>query len=537
MDVFDEQTLELTLKASNEGIWDWVKGLDDIYYSDRILTFFGYESSPPNIMTRPEELIHPEDLEKFQEQIDHILDHKSAEQLTIDCRIVRQDGETRWIRMRGIATIENNVVTRVTGSIIDISKRKFAEEMIAEEQHMLRLIMDNIPLQIYFKDKDSRYTLVNQRQVEWLGKKDESEVLSKSSKEFFSPESWGMQRKEELEIMLSGEPVINAVQREQWPHHEDTYIKKVKRPWYDSTDNLLGTYGIACDVTSLIKAKKKLEKLALNLQQQNKNHQEELSLAKEIHHAILPHNSPSWQHLQSHWADRVDIQTLYQPTADLAGDFYDVIQPEEDQLGILMIDVTGHGARSAMIISLIKGLMEHAHHLASNPAEYLNEINQGLATILEKASLRVYVSASYTLIDFTSNKVTIASAGHCFPLIQFKTNSKAEVKLADTHQHSISKTTTATLGANNSTKYSEQIYSLDEVYSILLFTDGIYEASIQDGNSWGLSSLKEAYTKAQSQSEVSTLQSFFNTISECSEGNHCNDDICLINLKLYSGSD
>ncbi len=537
MDVFDEQTLELTLKASNEGIWDWVRDLDDIYYSGRTLACFGHESSPPNIISNPEKLVHPEDLEGVREHIHHIIDGNSEDQLKIECKIVRPDGETRWILMRGIVTKEHGITTRMVGSIIDISSRRRAQEMIAEEKHMRRLIMDNIPLQIYFKDKESRYTLVNQRQIEWLGKKEKSEVLKKPSKEFFSPNSWRTQRKEELEIMLTGEPVINAVQREQWPDREDTFIKKVKRPWYDSTNELLGTYGISCDVTDLIKTKKELEKLALELQQQNKNHQEELSLAKEIQHAILPHNSANWQQLQSQWEGRVDIQTLYQPAAELTGDFYDIIPLEENKLGVLMIDVTGQGVRSAMIISLIKGLMEHAHHLAEKPAAYLDEINNGLATILQKVSIKVCASASYTLIDFNCKQVIVASAGHGFPLIQFRPDSKAEIKLTDTQRYESRRTIAAELGQSTVTKYSEQLYSLDEISSILLYTDGIYETSIKDGQIWGVNSLKEAYTTAKSQSEISTLQSFFNTISGSSDGHHVHNDICLVHLELNSGSD
>ena len=519
MNIFDEQTLELTLKASNEGIWDWDRNTDEIYYSDRALEFLGYQqSNAPNMMSRPHDIVHPDDLEKFHKSMDQVLHQNGDDLFKINCRIIKPNKETSWVRMRGLATRVSNKMTRLTGSIIDISKRKFAEEMIAVEQNMLRLIINNTPLQIYFKDKDSCYKIVNQRQVEWLGAKNESDLINKSSETFFSEDSWKEHRKEEIRIMLSGIPVLDAIQKEEWPNKDETYVKKVKYPWYDSTNKLLGTYGISCDVTQLIKAKKKLEKLALNLQQQNKNNQEEVLLAKEIQRAILPHNTPCWNQLCFDWKSKIDIQTLYQPVSALAGDFYDVIPLTENKLGFIIIDITGHGVRSAMIISLIKGFMEQTQHLASEPSLYLKKINHDLSNILTKTSTEILISASYTILDFEKKQVITTSAGGNLPLFL---NSECNI----IHNDSIN---SPALGTDPSYTYTEKTFSLDNIQSFLLHSDGIYSTSNEKHDSKHLADL---YCEAHSQSETETLEyitkmaSNFNTY-------HFQDDVCLVNVDI-----
>lgn len=532
MDVFDQQTLELTLKASNEGIWDWDVDSDDIYYSERIFSFLGLDKSTlesgsalPNIMMHPEKILHDESLQYFQDTLSLTLLDTEAEHLGIDCKILRPDGKSRWIRIRGIVIRNAGVAVRVTGSMIDISKRRFAEDMVAEERNMLRLIIDNIPLQVYFKDCDSCYKLVNQRQVEWLGKTKANEIIGKTGESFFSPESWLRSRNEELQIMESGKSVVDVIQREQWPHKPDTYVQKVKHPWYDSAGKLIGTYGIACDVTTLIQAKKKLENLAVNLQQQNKNYQEELMLATEIQRAILPENAPGWNQNIAKWNDRVTIKTLYTPASELAGDFYDVINISDDKIGFLIIDVMGHGVRSAIIVSLIRGLMEQAEHLASEPAHYLEQINNGLTAILHKASISIFASACYTLMDLESNRITIASAGHDFPLINFK-----ETALSGSENSSKG----SALGICIDAHCPETTYSLSDINSILLFTDGIYEATNSDGDEWGIQNFKQEFKNTQANHISSAVHHLYGQATKWMGHTQFQDDVCLLNLEIVS---
>ena len=523
IDVFDQQTLELSLKASNEGIWDWHTDSDQIFYSQRIIDFLGHQNTPPNIMTHPERIVHEDNIKQFKEELSLSLKKQDANRLRIDCKIIRPDGRSLWIRIRGTIIRDQDIAVRVVGSMIDISKRKFAEEMVAEEQHMLRLIIDNIPLQVFFKDTKSHYKLVNQRQTEWLGKSSPSEVLGKSGESFFSPESWQATRQEDLKIMTTGSPVIDAIQKEQWPNKPDSYVQKVKHPWYDRSDQLLGTYGIACDVTNLITAKKKLEKLALNLQLQNKNHQEELMLATEIQRAILPDHSPEWASTLSNWQDKISIDTLYIPASELAGDFYDIITISNKQIGFLIIDVIGQGVRSAIIASLIRGLMEQAEHLASKPALYLEEINNGLTSILNKASINLFASACYILMDFESNKISITSAGHDFPLIQL--NSEKSI-------HPTKSIKGPSLGSIKNAHYSEITYPLENVTNILLFTDGIYETSNSNNKKWGKKNLQLEFNRTQTSKTKSTIDHIYQEATEWTGHAQFKDDICLLNIEI-----
>ncbi len=527
MDLYSQQTLDLILKASNEGIFDWMVGSDDIYYSERIYSFFGCDhDSAPNIMLHPEKLLHPDDIVYFKNVLELTMMDPDEDFLGIDCRIIRPDNTICWLRIRGTVTRKNGNAHRITGSMIDISKRKTAEDQIQEERNMLRLLIDNIPLQVYFKDLDSRYLLVNRRQAEWLGASSPEEVQGKSGAEFFSKEGWKSIRKEEKRIMETGEPVIDAVQKELWQNKPPTYVKKNKYPWYDSTGKLLGTYGIACDVTPLVTAQQDLTKLAMDLKAISLQYEEELHLAREIQHALLPENSDDWEEKLSLWKDRLDIKHSYIPATELAGDYYDVIAIDDNKIGFLIIDVMGHGARSALIVSLIRGLLEKSLPLADRPAAYLKQINQGLASLLSRASVTLFATTSYAVFDFEQNQLTISCAGHDPPLVSFKNALKTPPRCPKN----------PALGFFEDAEYQQVSFPLENIRSILLFTDGIYEASNATGEEWGIENLKQEFQHHADEDMKSIQQAIINKALNWAGESGFDDDVCLLGAKIITPS-
>ena len=523
MDLYDQKTLELTLKASNEGIWDWWVGDEDIYYSDRVCSFYGVDADQaPNIMTQPELLLHQEDVAYFKNILSLTLMDSHEEFLGVDCRIVQPDGSLTWLRIRGIVVWENGKPLRIAGSMIDISKRKLAEKLIKEERNMLRLVIDNIPLQVYFKDTESNYILVNQRQAEWLGVNTPEEVHGRTGADFFSSESWQISRNEEIQIMQSGIAVIDGLQKETWPDRPNTYVQKNKYPWYDSAGNLLGLFGISCDVTSLINAQKKMEGLALNLKSINKEYEEELILAREIQHAILPENSNDWEDKLEQWSDRLNIAQLYIPATHLAGDYYDIISVDENRIGFLIVDVMGHGVRSALIVSLIRGLLEQAQPYAHKPSDYLQQINHGLSTLLSRTSSALFASACYCVLDFSENTISMTCAGHDQPLIEFK---QAET--------TINVPKDPALGFFPDAEYSETVIPLDQVKKILLFTDGLYESVNEQDEEWGTERLQKSFQQASNNNNITHMQQTIYDSALAWVGElGFNDDVCILGAEL-----
>lgn len=526
MDDSFQEILDLVLKASNEGIWDWDVGSDTIYYSEKIYEFFGCEESDaPNFMQNPEAILESEDVSYLKNILDLVLMDEEEELFAVDCRIKRPDKQKRWLRIRGVVVREGGEAVRIVGSIIDITKRKTAEAALEEKRTMLRLVVDNVPVQVYFKDADSRFCMVNKRQAQWLGCQSEGELLGKTDADFYQEETWQQSRKDELRIMETGEAIVGAVQAEKWMNKPDTFVQVVKQPWHNSVGGLSGTFGVSTDVTVIFESQAKLEELALDLQARNSIFKEELGLAREVQQALLPGNDGHWEERLQCVKGRAEVDKQYIPATELAGDYYDVLPLGEGRIGLFICDVMGHGVRSALVVSMIRGLMEKAGQHADSPAVYLEKINRGLCRIFSSADTDMFATACYLVADFNDNTMRVACAGHDYPLLAGRNDGEL---MGCTEPKG------PALGLFSEARYTSSVFDLCDISEALLFTDGVYESANEKGAEWGRDQFEQSFIAAHSSGAASSVERISKDAIEWVGGKGFDDDVCLLSLRIGS---
>jgi len=87
----------------------------------------------------------------------------------------------------------------------------------------------------------------------------------------------------------------------------------------------------------------------------------------------------------------------------VAGDFYDFRTLENNQLGILVADVTGHGVPAALIASMLKIAFAGQTALAQRPERVLVALNQ----VLCGKSESLFVTAAYLYADLDAKIVPL----------------------------------------------------------------------------------------------------------------------------------
>ena len=318
--------------------------------------------------------------------------------------------------MRGVVVRDSaGNAERIVGSMIDISQRKEAEVELEEERYRLYQLIGNIPVNVYYKDKDSKFVLANNSTAHKMGVESYRDLLGKSDHDFFEATHADLARANELEIMESRKPQINVIQRETWEGKEDTWAETSKMPWLDKKGNLIGTYGITSDITNLLRTQRMLTSLAEELQSRYTVVEEELQLAREIQQALLPR---SLDGLTLEGVSReVTFGCRYAPASEMAGDFYEVLPISQHAFGFLVCDVMGHGVRAALVVSMLRGLMEKERDAATDPEWFLYGINEGLVSILERAGVTFFATAIYCVVNLKEGIFSYASAGHPAPIV------------------------------------------------------------------------------------------------------------------------
>ncbi|NLF51306.1 MAG: PAS domain S-box protein [Leptolinea sp.] len=140
-----------------------------------------------------------------------------------------------------------------------IEEQKKAEEALQHEQYLMRTLMDTIPDTIWFKDKESRFLRVNEAQAKRLGAMSPSDLLGKTDFDFFPQEHAKFAFEQEQEIIKKGQSIINDDEMIVFSDRPPEWFSVSKLPLYDQSGKIVGTYGLARDITERKRAEEELQ--------------------------------------------------------------------------------------------------------------------------------------------------------------------------------------------------------------------------------------------------------------------------------------
>jgi len=528
MEKISQERLELALRASNEGIWDWVideKGHDELFYSEKTREVLGFTGiDPPHLFKDLDKLIHEDDLAFFSATFQNVEKKGGNDNFAVDCRFIKADSDVVWLRVRGVAVRnESGELKRFAGSVIEITQRKRAEAALQEERHQLMTLIENIPVNVYFKDLDSKFVTANTATANKLGSDNVEDMIGKSDHDYFDARHADKSKKDEERIIKTGEAKRETMEQEIWEEKEDSWVITSKVPWLDRKGVIRGTFGVSSDVTSLVKTQRQLMEMTHQLKAQSSEIEEELRLAYEIQQSMIqedqitqfPENPTEGQ-----W--QVNFAYSYVPVSGLAGDLYQVIPLEDNRMGVFMCDVMGHGVRSALIVSMIRGIMEKERAAASIPESFLYGLNQSLVSILRRAGVTMFGTAFYAVLDFNAQSLVYANAGHPSPIIVANDGVK---RLSE-----YKKVLGPALGLVENFEYSSAEISLENFKKLIIFTDGIYETTNPQGEEIGVKPLMQSLEKETKIED--DLANILEMTKSFAEGADFGDDVCMLGMKL-----
>ena len=143
-------------------------------------------------------------------------------------------------------------------NIRNITDRKRAEEALVKEQHEMQIIMDNLPVNIYFKDRASRFTRVSKTHALQFGLSDPAQLIGKTDFDFFTAEHAQQAYEDEQAIIQAGQTLIKE-EKETWIDRPSTWALTIKMPMHDNEGNITGTFGLSTDITERKQAEEKIQ--------------------------------------------------------------------------------------------------------------------------------------------------------------------------------------------------------------------------------------------------------------------------------------
>ncbi len=173
---------------------------------------------------------------------------------------VTPDGERRYAHVLKIRVVDAmNRVIGTQGIFWDVTARHRAEEALNRERLLIRALMDNLPDNIFFKDRDGRYLRINRAMADRLGLKDPSEAVGKTAHDFFLPGYAARLQANDEFVLRTGQSVIGQEELVRWADGSERWVLITRMPWFDEHGQITGCFGVSHNITDQKRAQQAMQ--------------------------------------------------------------------------------------------------------------------------------------------------------------------------------------------------------------------------------------------------------------------------------------
>ena len=466
-----------------------------VYVSPNI-SRFGYRAEDilsGKVMFR--NLVYEGDTERTKSEIDEFV-RKGRESYSQYYRIVTKNGEIRWVEDRTSVIEDEQGIRYHQGILVDIHRRKEAEEQLRRSEEKYRRIVDTtgegfilMDSELHIVDSNDAFAkMVGESRTELIGSKPfENNVGIKkqllSGKAEFSSNS--EYQKVECELPDSDGSLIPVL------IHANTLNS-------DSGD-ILGIMAFITDMTEQKKA---------------------LALAGEVQRSLLPDKPPDIEHFQ--------VAGRNIACEEVGGDYFDYLMSTEDgenRFSVVVGDITGHGVDSALLMSSARAFLRMRASQAGTNVDIIRAMNRHLSRDVEKSGR--FMTLFYLSFDNRLKSLEWIRAGHD-PALRYDPVDDSFEEL---------KGPGLALGVDLDYEYTCQLKSdLQPNQIFLIYTDGLWEACNEEREMYGKQRLKDCLRRYANLDAQEILEKICNDQLYFCDGVKNEDDLTLVVVK-YTPAD
>ena len=283
---FSDNRLQEAARVAKFGIFDHDHATDTIYWSAEQRANYGWGPDEEVTLAKFVSQVHEADRERVWAAVQRAHDPGGDGRFDIEHRIVRRDGQVRWLTTRSQSFFEGEATSRrlmrTIGAVLDVTERKQAEDelrklnatleqrvtertaqleaanaALAQRERFIRTVADCIPATVAYWDADLRCRFANIAYLEWFGRRPE-EMVGMRMQEVLGPELFG-----------SNEPYVRAALRGERQVFQRSLVKADGTTGYalavyvpDVVDGQVRGFNVVVsDVTELKTAEVRLREL------------------------------------------------------------------------------------------------------------------------------------------------------------------------------------------------------------------------------------------------------------------------------------
>jgi len=200
----------------------------------------------------------------------------------------------------------------------------------------------------------------------------------------------------------------------------------------------------------------------------------ELEMAREMQASLLPAELPE--------IAGFSLAAAWRSAREVAGDFYDIFLLPDERWGIVVADVSDKGAAAALYMAMVRSLIRTQAERTPSPAAALALVNRAL---LAQSSSGMFVTAFSAILDPTDGTFSFTVAGHDPPLVRRASGMVERLPTGG-----------LLLGLFDNVRLTDEMLRLEPGDALVIYTDGLTEATNLRGDEYGRARLGDAISTA-----------------------------------------
>ncbi len=253
-----------------------------------------------------------------------------------------------------------------------------------------------------------------------------------------------------------------------------------------------------------------VEKVELHEQLiEKKRLQAQLEIAREVQLELLPDHDPDMKGF--------DISAYIFPTEEVSGDYYDWVKIFDDQIGIIVADAVGKGIPAALLMAFLRASLRAGVQVGYAPHIAMAKVGD---LLWDSVEAHQFITAIYGILDATNRTFVYSNAGHNPPLLIKPNGEYRFVEYGD-----------LPLGMFRGMHYHQHFIRFETGQTLVLYTDGISEATNESGEEFGLDRFAELVLKGIDKPAKELIEFIREELKKFTGQKFLNDDGTLFIVK------
>ncbi len=240
--------------------------------------------------------------------------------------------------------------------------------------------------------------------------------------------------------------------------------------------------------------------------------EQEMEIARQIQLNLFPKALPQFT--------GVEIAAKCRPARETGGDFYDLLDLNDQRIGIIVGDVSGKSIPAAMLMAVARSVARSEARDHATPQIVMCETNRLIAHDIPP---RMFVALSYAILDLTERRLSLSNAGQVAPL-----HRRADGRV----DYLEAPGSTLPLGIVTDVDYEVAEISLESGDTLVFYTDGIVEAKDRTKQLFGFEWLEELVRTHGDAPPREFIDLVLQTVDHFADDAPQHDDITLLVMRI-----